>query len=260
MEDDDYFKNEEYSPFRAILGLVTFSTILPLKTYTSLEHMTKMTWLWPLVHLLIGVLAALCGFICLEIFHLDQLFTAIIVYAFLMIITGYNHIDGVMDMSDAVMVMGDKNKKIAVMKDSMVGAGGITSAILIALLTVGGIYNILDYNFILGIIIAEMVAKNSLITTALVSKPLTPGIGSYFINATNNINYIFSTVIVAIISYLIGGHIALIGLVGAILAGFIIAIVARKNFGIANGDVLGTSNEVGRVMALLFMSIALFFI
>ena len=30
--------------------------------------------------------------------------------------------------------------------------------------------------------------------------------------------------------------------------------------GVANGDVLGMSNEVGRLMALLFMSIALYFL
>ena len=34
----------------------------------------------------------------------------------------------------------------------------------------------------------------------------------------------------------------------------------KIDFVIANGDVLGMSNEVGRLMALLFMSVALFFL
>ena len=30
MENDDYFQDEEFSPIRSLLGLLTFSTILPI--------------------------------------------------------------------------------------------------------------------------------------------------------------------------------------------------------------------------------------
>jgi adenosylcobinamide-GDP ribazoletransferase len=102
-----------------------------------------------------------------------------------------------------------------------------------------------------------MLAKTSLITTALISEPLTPGIGSYFINETNIANYFLSTFFVACIAYLLGGIVGIIGVLGAIVSGLIIAVIARRNFVLANGDVLGMSNEVGRLMALLLMSIAL---
>lgn len=92
------------------------------------------------------------------------------------------------------------------------------------------------------------------------SKPLIPGIGSYFILATNKINYIVSTIFVAIIAFMLGGFVGLAGVVGSILSGFLIAVIAKKNFVHANGDVLGMSNEVGRLMALLFMSISLYFL
>ena len=59
---------------------------------------------------------------------------------------------------------------------------------------------------------------------------------------------------------MVGDFIGIIGLVGAVVAGALIAFIAKRNFIIANGDVLGMSNEVGRLMALLFMSVALFFL
>ena len=260
MEDDSYFEDEEFSPVRSLLGLLTFSTILPINVFTSIEYMTKLTWMWPFLHLFIGVLAAVCGYVSLNFLHLNSFFTATIVYAFLMLITGYNHLDGVMDMADGVMVHGEPEKKIRVMKDSSVGAGGVATLFLVASLTIAGIYNILDYNFIAGIIICEMTAKTSLITTALLSKPLVPGIGSYFIKETNPANYFLSTFIVACIAYLLGGLTGIAGVLGAIVAGLIIAIISRRNFVFANGDVLGMSNELGRLFALLFMAIALFFI
>ena len=163
-------------------------------------------------------------------------------------------------MADGVMVHGDPERKISVMKDSSVGAGGMATLFLVASLTIAGIYNILDYNFILGIIICEMAAKTSLITTALLSEPLVPGIGSYFIKETNIANYFASTVIVACIAFLIGDFVGVIGVLGAIVSGIMIAVIARRNFVLANGDVLGMSNEVGRLFSLLFMSVALYFI
>ena len=259
MEDDSYFEDEEFSPIKSLLGLLTFSTILPINVFTSIEYMTKLTWCWPFLHIFIGVLAAICGYVSLEILHLNAFFTAAIVYAFLMIITGYNHLDGVMDMADGVMVHGEPEKKIRIMKDSSVGAGGMATLFIVAILTVAGIYNILDYNFIVGIVICEMCAKTSLLTTALLSKPLTPGIGSYFINETNPTNYFASTFIVATISYMFGGFAGLAGVIGAMLSGMIIATVAKRNFVLANGDVLGMSNEVGRLLSLLFMAVALFY-
>ena len=260
MEDDSYFENEEFSPVKSLLGLLTFSTILPIKVYTSIEYMTKLTWCWPFLHIFIGILAAICGYVSLDILHLNSFFTAAIVYAFLMIITGYNHLDGVMDMADGVMVHGEPEKKIRVMKDSSVGAGGVATLFLVASLTIAGIYNILDYHFIFGIIICEMLAKLSLLTTALISNPLKPGIGSYFMDETNPFNYLISAVICTIIAYILGGFVGVIGVVGAIFAGIIIAVIAKRNFVLANGDVLGMSNEVGRLFALLFMSVALYFI
>lgn len=259
MEDDSYFEDDEFSPIKSLLGLLTFSTVLPVRVYTSIEYMTKLTWCWPFIHFFIGILAMLCGYISLNILHLNSFFTAAIVYAFLMIITGYNHLDGVMDMADGVMVHGDAARKIRVMKDSTVGAGGVATLFLVASLTIAGIYNILDYNFIFGIIICEMAAKTSLLTTALLSKPLTPGIGSYFIFETNMLNYSLSTIIVGVISFLLGGFVGISGVLGAVVSGFLIAVIAKRNFVYANGDVLGMSNEVGRLMALLFMAVTLFY-
>jgi len=260
MEDDDYFENEEFTPVKSILGLLTFSTILPINVFTSIECMTKLTWVWPLLHIFIGILAAICGFISLEILHLNVFFTSAIVYAFLMIITGYNHLDGVMDMADGVMVHGEPERKIRIMKDHSVGAGGVATLFLVAILTIAGIYNILDYHFLFGIIICEMAAKTSLLTTALMSKPLTPGIGSYFINETNLSNYFISTCLVLCIAFLLGNIVGIFGVFGAILSGIIIALIAKRNFVLANGDVLGMSNEVGRLFSLLFMACALYFI
>ena len=80
MEDDSYFEDEEFSPVRSLLGLLSFSTILPVNVFTSIECMTKLTWCWPFIHLFVGFLAAVCGYVSLNLLHLNTFFTAVIVY------------------------------------------------------------------------------------------------------------------------------------------------------------------------------------
>lgn len=261
MENENYTdKKEEFSPMKSILGLLSFSTIIPIKIFTSVEYMARLVWCWPFLHLFVGLLVAGCGVIFAEFLHLNSFFVAVLVYAILMLITGYNHLDGVADMADGVMVHGSPEKKMSVVKDSSVGVGGIATLFIVASLTIAGLNTVLGYGFIMGIIICEMVSKTSLLSTALTSHPSVPGIGSHFIFSTNSLNYSVSTLIVAIICYLLGGVAGLVGLLGAIIGGFLISIIARVHFGVANGDVLGMSNEVGRLFSLLFMSAALYFL
>ena len=69
-----------------------------------------------------------------------------------------------------------------------------------------------------------------------------------------------STALIAIIAYLLGGFAGIAGVIGAMISGLLISVVAKRNFVLANGDVLGMSNEVGRLFSLLFMAVALFFL
>ena len=130
MENNEH---ERFSPIKSLLGLLSFSTIIPVKQYTSIEYMTRLVWCWPFIHLVVGILAAVFGIVCADVLHLNPFFTAALIYAFLMLITGYNHLDGVMDMADGVMVHGDPQRKISVMKDSSVGAGGVATLFLVAI-------------------------------------------------------------------------------------------------------------------------------
>ena len=47
--------------------------------------------------------------------------------------------------------------------------------------------------------------------------------------------------------------IGMVGIIVGLLSGAIIALVSKKSFIWATGDILGTSNEVGRMLALVIM-------
>jgi len=51
------------SSVRGFLGLVSFSTILPLNIHTTIEEMARFTWLWPIIGGFIGILVGLLGYV-----------------------------------------------------------------------------------------------------------------------------------------------------------------------------------------------------
>ena len=261
--NDDYFEKQKPSTLRSIGGLITFSTILPLNVYTTIEELARVTWIWPIINGIVGLLAAIIAYIFTAFFHFDALLTATIVYGFLLLINGFNHFDGLMDFGDGVMVHGDPQKKLSIMKDPMTGVGGISTGFIVGTITIAAFCSLINYanavniNLILLIIVAEIAAKIGLTTCCICSSPSTEGIGKFFIENMNLTNYltglIICWIIAAALSITTAFHIGIIGLIGGAFGGALTALIAKKHLKIANGDVLGTSNELGRLFSLIGM-------
>jgi adenosylcobinamide-GDP ribazoletransferase len=64
---------------------------------------------------------------------------------------------------------------------------------------------------------------------------------------------LLSFILTASVGFLVFNTLGIIGIIAGLLSGVLIALVARKNFKWATGDVLGTSNEVARMFSLLIM-------
>jgi adenosylcobinamide-GDP ribazoletransferase len=261
--NDDYFEKQNPSTLRSIGGLLTFSTILPLNIYTTIDEMAKMTWFWPVINGIIGLMAAIIAFILARFIHFDALLIATIVYGFLLIINGFNHFDGLMDFGDGIMVHGSPEKKLSIMKDPMTGVGGISTGFIVGTITIAAYTSLISYayainlNFLLLIIVAEISAKIGLTTCCISSESSDEGIGKYFINYMNLKNYVLGLIICFIISVALslgpGIHIGLLGIIGGAFGGALSALIAKRHLKIANGDVLGASNELGRLFSLMAM-------
>ena len=256
---DEYFddERENSSFFRSLAGLVTFSTIIPLGVYTSIESVVSLTWLWPLLNAFIGLLGVMIAYFLLYYIHFSSPLIAIIVYAFFLIIMGYNHLDGLLDFADGVMVHGGYDKKISVMRDPIVGTGGIATFAIVSLMTVAALISIINYQALWAILIGEMSAKIALCTVCVSSKPSNSGIGKYFVENMPIPNYVASLLIGFIIGYYLLGYVGVFGVIGGMFGGVVVSLIAKRNFGVATGDVLGASNEIGRLFSLLFLVIGL---
>jgi adenosylcobinamide-GDP ribazoletransferase len=219
-----------------------------------------MTWFWPLIGAFVGAIGLIISYFLLEILFIPSLVVAAIVYSFFLIFNGFHHLDGLIDVGDAIMVHGSSEKKIAVMRDSIIGTGGLATFFIVAIITVTTLNSILAIGIISSILICEMSAKIGLVSCCISSKSGPDGTGKYFIESMTIPKFTIALILVIAISYILANFIGVFGVLGGLFGGSLMAYIGKKNFKIATGDVLGASNEVGRMFSLLAMLIALIWI
>ena len=253
---DDYFEPKKGS-FYSIMGLVTFSTILPIKIYTTIEDMAKMTWFWPFINAFIGLFGVIFTYILYNMLNLPVFLVASLLYGFFIIINGCHHLDGLLDLSDAIMFQGSAEDKLKIMRDPITGTGAITSLFIVGISTIACYYTIINENLLWLILISEMSAKIGLLTCCISSKSGPEGLGKPFIEYLTLPQYIISIIICLIISFILSPTHGIYGVIGGILGGGIISLIVKKQMKTANGDALGASNEIGRLFSLLLIIISI---
>jgi adenosylcobinamide-GDP ribazoletransferase len=256
MSDYNEMKNgnqKKVSRINGIFGLISFSTILPLNIHTSIEEMAKFTWIWPMIGALIGIIVGTFGFLLVDLLHLPILIAAALIYSFSIWFTGFHHLDGLVDFGDGMMVHGSPEKKIDVMRDKRIGTGGIVYLLMVGLVTFAAIGSAPAVVIFYIILVSEMAAKMGIVTCATFSQPFPDGTGRSFIESMNKKILLVSFILTSAVGFLVFNTAGIIGITIGILAGVLIAFIAKKNFKWATGDVLGTSNEIARMLALVIM-------
>jgi adenosylcobinamide-GDP ribazoletransferase len=254
-------KNDKsHVSWHGFLGLVSFSTILPLNIHSTIQEMAKFTFIWPIIGAFIGIIAGGFGWLLVYPLHLSPLLSAALIYSLVISFTGFHHLDGLIDCGDGIMAHGDPERKIEIMRDKRIGTGGLAMLLMVSLATVASIASLSAVYILPAIFVSEVAAKLSLISCATFSEPLNDGTGQYFINNMDWKLLTGSVALCIILGFLgfnylgvTGNYTGVVGILGGFVSGLLMALITWKNFKRANGDILGASNEMGRMLSLLFM-------
>lgn len=240
--------------------LFSFLTRVPTKS-KDLEIAAKHAYLFPLIGLIIGLMAYAVGYFSFTLLpnEIGASITTLSIYS----VTGLVHLDGLSDFSDGIMASGDRERKFSAMKDAKIGVAGIFSIVFILLITVysisvlGNIKNcrsltneLLMYQLGCALIISEISAKLSMNTCIALGKRMPDGIGSIFIQRSTWNKYIIAFAISTLIGLIVARSYFIVVYVGIVVS-FIVVKIAHKNFGAVNGDAIGASNEIARAATLL---------
>jgi adenosylcobinamide-GDP ribazoletransferase len=264
--------------------LLSFLTIIPMGgkedfIFTTAENM----WLFPIAGGLIGLLGGLYfvasslivdfllglikDVISLPTALLGNVIPAAMTIAFLLVITGLQHFDGLIDLGNAIGIRNEHDRNMRAHAWTVTYAGAVL-AIAVEMLSFIGLLLVKPSNLWVGfsaIVIAEVSAKLSMVTIVWAGKPSHKGLGSIFLAKAkkkfNVVAYIFSALIVLPIIFetqSTASGLASVALVFvSVPVAFVMNKVANGVFGGVSGDMIGATNETARAITLLLFALVL---
>ncbi|OPY21111.1 MAG: cobalamin synthase [Methanomethylovorans sp. PtaU1.Bin073] len=250
------------------------STIPVGLTMEGLDEFFKRTYLHILVGAVLGLLMGAFSF--LAMMALPQQISAVLIVVFVYYLTGLNHIDGLADFGDGLTAHGSVEKKIRALKDVALGIGGVGFCTMGILAFYSSIVSLQSEALIFAdssiktaatvllssMLIAEVSAMQCMLTIAAFGKSIHEGLGSILVQNTTIPKYLvglLGSVVICSLALVPFGlwYGGLVALIAAIVSAFIILNISNRHFGGMNGDVIGTSNEVGRTIALIIIVLVL---
>jgi adenosylcobinamide-GDP ribazoletransferase len=241
---------------RELKSLIGFLTIIPVGM-ESIEAVSKLFFLCPLVALIIGAIAGTAGWGFQ--FFLDPVIAGFLVLAIVEIVTGFHHFDGLLDLSDAIMVRAEPAKRLEVMHDKFTGAAAVGVGVIVLFITGLSFGYFESLNLLKIVLVSEILAKEGMVLTAYLGKtPSYQGMGYYIVESVrkNPFGTAFSIALSTIMVFLLLLYdfpiftFAFVT-IAAVMAATFLAAYANKTFGAVTGDVLGAANELIRMIVLL---------
>jgi adenosylcobinamide-GDP ribazoletransferase len=252
--------------------LLSFLTIIPLaKTedfvITSADHM----YLFPIIGALIGLFAAayfqalffLVSYVLPFVDNVFKFIPAALVLrivpaattlAFLLVLTGLQHFDGLVDLGNAIGLSKEEDRR-AIAHVWTVTHKGAVLAIAVEIGAFAGLF-LLNANFAFkAIIAAEISAKLAMVTIAWIGKPAYKGLGSRFIKSVHMRRrhiaaYALSVIVLVPLLGLTGVWVVLL----SVLCGVVMERIGKQVFGGVSGDMIGATNEATRAVTLLVLA------
>ncbi|MBU4373113.1 MAG: adenosylcobinamide-GDP ribazoletransferase [Euryarchaeota archaeon] len=234
-----------------------FLTTIPVGiTMEGIEKLMKHIYLFPVIGAVLGLLLGAICLVSSVMFH--PFVASLIVIISIYYLTGINHIDGLADFGDGIASHGTREEKIKAMRDTAVGTGGLIVCIIAILGIFASLFSILETktNVLLlphALIVAETSAKQSMVTVAAFGRKLHEGFGAMTVENTKISDFMIGMVFTGAVSYFFLGFFGVEAFIASQLAGLLVLHIANRHFGGVSGDVVGASNEFGRLGALLYI-------
>ncbi len=277
---------EKGGPFSALKGMISFFTIIRLPIgMKEMDAMERHFWMAPVVGFIIGFLAFFITLFMAAAFDANMLTQAVMALALSYLFSKFIHFDGLVDFGDGMICSsGKREDHVRALKDTLVGAGGVGVAIITILLAVlfcAEAGNVISFRFNIEVVVSvcfvvfggEILVKNAQVAAAAFGKPGN-GMAARQVSRTTRTSLILSTILTAVLLLVVIGIYAamwdysefvgklawgraiagyIVAIIGSILTGAVMANTANKTFGFVNGDILGATNEISRVVVYLLL-------
>lgn len=257
--------------YKSFIMALSMFTIIPTPNIEwDDEGIKNMMKFYPVVGFIVGLIWSAVYYL-VSFLNCSMILKSALVLIVPFITTGMLHLDGFMDVCDAILSRRDRSEKLRILKDSTIGAFAVVSLIILFFLELGGIYSILEKNILFGDsgihsvfyigspvyslilipIISRCIAAYFLLTKVTIKES---SLGTYFKKGTS-----IQDVVIMIMSLVSASIVCIIsiswkGILIPILMIIGITLSVKKcikEFGGVSGDVAGFALVVGEVIGIL---------
>jgi len=214
--------------------------------------------LFPMIGAMIGLASGVLVWL-LHIF-LPSLIVGMLGLAFILLLTGIHHADGLLDFGDGAMFRGSAEEKIRVMHDQHTGAGGLSLGIVVLLTTAFCIASLAPSIVIQTMTASEASAKFAMVFQAWAGKSASKGLNTPFVEAMHGkhrgLRLATALGFVLVISLVALQVVGMALMLAGLLSAAIILMISHRQFRGITGDVMGATNELTRLVSLIVVLVA----
>ncbi|HVP25640.1 MAG TPA: adenosylcobinamide-GDP ribazoletransferase [Methanomicrobiales archaeon] len=233
-----------------VIALLQFETRLPLGKPADLSQFAGHPWLYPLAGYVVGGIAALASF-----FIRPPLLGAAVALAVVLLVTGFHHLDGLLDFGDGLMAHGSRQKRVAALTDRSIGAGGVGLGLTVTLLAFAALSSV--PSVWIAILAGEVLGRLGLAWITVTGRPFREGIHATLHQAARPVDGLIAPLLaVPLLLVLPSGALLIAGTVTAFVVAGMVAL-GDHLFGGVNGDVAGATHEIVRALVILALALSL---
>jgi adenosylcobinamide-GDP ribazoletransferase len=244
---------------RLYIIAIQFLTIIPLPfaVRCEKEDLGRSTAFFPLAGLTIGALLVALNWL-ISPWLARSLCDAILVAA-LAVITGGLHLDGLADVCDGLAARGGRERFLAVMKDSQVGAGGAVGLVLVLLLKWQALVALpIELKWKALLFFPAVARFGQVLTLIGANQARQDGLGAMFLKGTGGGGAMFLATLTAVASSAcFPGFKAVYALAAVCLFTSAGRLFFQRHLGGITGDTVGCISELNEIIALIVISAVL---
>ena len=142
------------------------------------------------------------------------------------------------------------------MHDLYTGAAAIASGVIVLALTGLAFGSFSGWDILKAAVVAEVVAKGGMVLVAYLGRlPSYKGMGYFVVESMNkkHLKVVSSLVLCALVGSVLVGVCFFWVLAAMVVAVAVLGSYANKTLGCVTGDVMGATNEINRMIALIMM-------
>ena len=237
------------------LAAVGFLTILPLpgRTGTDEQALAGSLWFSPIVGLLIGALAASAAWLLGAILPLPVV--AVLLVLILLAASGGLHMDGLADTADGFFSARPRERILAIMRDSRVGAMGVMAIVLTLALKIAALASFPIENLWIPALLMPLAGRCVLVLLTAIQPYARSegGLATPFYAGAAKPSAAWALTVFTVTAWLVAGPAGLVAMAGVMVGSLLFTVHCKHKIGGATGDTLGAACELAETLTALLL-------